>query len=139
LAATGEETVALLKKQVKAGLHDDREDVPAIPPKLRHSRTRLAVPTATCAALLLKHINNSEAQVVLSEMREPPLASVATAGIAVSPNGECKAEISKDGKVRNFDVKNGKLIFQIDPHRGAARSVAFSADSKSVASGGADG
>jgi WD40 repeat protein len=84
-------------------------------------------------------INNPEARAVLGEMREPPQSSLATLGTAPSPDGKFKAVIGKDGKVRNFDLNKGNLIFQIDPHKGAARSIAYSADGKSVASRGADG
>ena len=145
LAAGGEKTVALLKDQVNAGLHDDRDNVPTLPFKFRHSRPALAVPAAKCAALLLERSNDDEARAVLGALRAPgsrlkPSLMDDSVASALSPDGKRKAVLNReDGIVRNYDVAGRSLIFQIDPLQGGARCVAYSANGKFVGCGGADG
>ena len=60
------------------------------------------MPTATCAALLLQHINNLEARVVLGEKREPPLSSEpmdpGLQGAAKPRSGSVEPGTAKPGK-----------------------------------------
>ena len=58
--------------------------------------------------------------------------------VAVSPDGKEIAVGGKDGVVRVFDGKTGKVVHQLAGHDGIVHAVAFSGDGKKLVTAGAD-
>jgi WD40 repeat protein len=71
---------------------------------------------------------------------EPLVVHVSTEvyGVAFSPDGEWVASAGKDGKVKIWNSRTGRLIQEIPAHDKAACSVAFHPDGRHLASTGAD-
>ena len=59
-------------------------------------------------------------------------------GIAFSPDGEQIASAGRDGKVKIWNSRTGRIIQEFPAHAGAACSVAFHPDGRYLASAGAD-
>src|SRR5260370_41875450 len=62
-----------------------------------------------------------------------------TRGVAYSPDGTRLAAGYKNGLVRLWDVKTGRIISTLDGHTDVVTSVVFSSDSTRLASGSDDG
>jgi WD40 repeat protein/serine/threonine protein kinase len=60
-------------------------------------------------------------------------------GVAFSPDGERIASAGKDGKVKIWNSRTGRIIQEFPAHETAACSVAFHPDGRHLASAGADG
>ena len=59
-------------------------------------------------------------------------------GVAFSPDGKRIASAGKDGKVKVWDSRTGRMIQEFTAHDGAACSVALHPDGRHVATAGAD-
>src|SRR5947209_6271727 len=58
--------------------------------------------------------------------------------VAFSPGGERLASAGRDGAVKVWNIKTGKVIQSVDAHTGFVFSVAFHPDGKHLASVDAD-
>jgi WD40 repeat protein len=58
--------------------------------------------------------------------------------VSASFDGNRVVSGGRDGTLRLWDIKTGRLLQQFDGHTGSVLSVAFSADSKTILSGGVD-
>jgi len=58
--------------------------------------------------------------------------------VAFSPDGTLLAAGLQDGRVKLWQVSNGKLLFTLEGHAGTVHSLAFSPDGKILASGSDD-
>jgi WD40 repeat protein len=64
--------------------------------------------------------------------------STAVHGVAFSPDGDKLASAGKDGKVKIWNSRTGKVIQEFAAHDKAAYSVVFHPDGRHLASTGAD-
>jgi WD40 repeat protein len=66
------------------------------------------------------------------------LGSAEPVSLAIAPDGRLLAQTGEDGKIHLWDLRTGKEAASLAGHRGQVTAVAFSADSKRLASGGTD-
>src|SRR5205807_636394 len=82
---------------------------------------------------------------------DPIKADGSVKGVAFSPDGRHLAAVwgegGEDGSAKPvtgqgagvWEVATGKPLFRLEGHEGAVRTVAYSPDGKTLATGGADG